>query len=398
MNKLTIDDIELVGKRALVRVDFNIPLDENGSITDDLRIRASLPTIRKIIESGGRAVLMSHMGRPKGKVVPELRMTPAALRLSEYLKKEVKLAPDCVGAETLNIAEGLTDGEALLLENLRFHKEETENDPEFARQLAELGEVYINDAFGTAHRAHASTEGITHYLSPAAAGYLMEKEIEFLGRAIENPPHPFVAVLGGAKVSGKVELIERLIGRVDAILVGGGMCFTFLKAQGLNVGDSLVEEDLIQTASATLSKAAAQGAEMSLLQDVVIAREISAETDVKTVSANEIEAGWKGLDIGPRTAEYFAERIAGAQTVLWNGPMGVFETSPFAGGTERVALAMAAATQNGATTVVGGGDTAAAARKFGVDAKVSHVSTGGGASLEFLSGLSLPGLEALTDK
>lgn len=398
MNKLTIDDIQLKGKRVLVRVDFNIPLDAEGNIADDLRIRASLPTIRKIIESGGRAILMSHLGRPKGKAVPELRMLPAALRLSEYLKKEVKLAPDCVGEEPRRLSEELKDGEILLLENLRFHSEETANDPEFSRQLAELGDVYVNDAFGTAHRAHASTEGVTHYISPCAAGYLMEKEIEFLGRAIENPQRPFAAVLGGAKVSGKAELIDRLLEKVDAILIGGGMCFTFLKAQGLEIGDSLVEEDLVQTAKDTIVRAREKGVELTLMEDAVIAREISDEAEVRVVRADAIEAGWKGLDIGERTAERFAETIKSSRTVLWNGPMGVFEIKPFASGTETVARAMAEATGKGAVTVVGGGDTAAAVKKFGFEDKVSHVSTGGGASLEFLSGLTLPGIAALTDR
>jgi len=398
MNKLTIDDIALAGKRVLVRVDFNVPLDEEGTITDDLRIRTSLPTIRKIVESGGRAILMSHMGRPKGKVIPELRMTPVALRLSEYMKQEIKLAPDCVGEETRKMAMDLQDGEILLLENLRFHAEETSNDAGFAEQLAELGEVFINDAFGTAHRAHASTEGVTHHISPCAAGYLMQKEIDYLGGALEHPQRPFVAVLGGAKVAGKIEIIESLLNRVDTILVGGGMSFTFLKAEGREIGDSLLEQDKLPLAEETLRKARAAEVEILLPKDVIIAREMSQDAEAQTVGIDGIEPGWKGLDIGAETAKMFASKVKQARTVLWNGPMGVFEMDKFSQGTEIVARALAEATENGAVTVVGGGDSAAAVSKYNLNDKVSHVSTGGGASLEFLGGLELPGIAALTDK
>ena len=398
MNKLTIDDLDLSGKLVLVRVDFNVPLDENGSITDDLRIRASLPTIRKIIGDGGRAILMSHLGRPKGKVVNEMRMTPAALRLSEYLKKEIKLSIDCIGEDTKKIAFGLSDGEVLMLENLRFHKEEEENDPEFAQKLAELGEIYVNDAFGTAHRAHASTEGVTKYISQCAAGYLMAKEIDYLGNALQNPKRPFIAVLGGAKVSGKIEIIESFIPRVDSMLIGGGMSFTFLKAEGNEIGDSLLEQDKLDLARDTLQKARAAKVEILLPEDVIEAKELSDDADIKVTPAVKMSKGWKGLDIGPVTAKKYAEKIRTAKTILWNGPMGVFEHAKFAEGTKIVANAMAEAFENGAITVVGGGDSAAAVTKYDLEEKMSHISTGGGASLEFLGGLALPGIEALNDK
>jgi len=398
MNKLTIDDVYSRGKRVLVRADFNVPLSEEGSITDDLRIRESLPTIRKIIEDGGRAILMSHLGRPKGKVVPEMRLTPVALRLSEYLKKEIKLAPDCIGDETSSMVDSLADGEILLLENLRFHKEETDNDSEFASALAKLGDIYVNDAFGTAHRAHASTEGVTHHISPCVAGYLMQKEIDYLGGVLENPEKPFVAVLGGAKVAGKIEIIEQLIGKVDTILVGGGMSFTFLKAEGKDIGGSLLEENKIDLARATLQKARDAKVELLLPEDVIVAREISENAEVKIIPSGNIGEDWKGLDIGPMTAKLFSGKIQSGKTILWNGPMGVFEMESFAGGTKVVAHAIARSTAEGSTSIVGGGDSAAAVKKYGLTENMSHVSTGGGASLEFLGGISLPGIEALDNK
>lgn len=398
MPKLTIDDLDLTGKRVLVRVDFNVPLDEQGTITDDLRIRAALPTIRKILQSGGKAILMSHLGRPKGKVVPEMRLTSAGLRLSEYLKQEIKLAPDCIGEETVQMAMDLQDGEILLLENLRFHKEETANDPAFAEQLARLGEIYINDAFGTAHRAHASTEGVTHFIDICAAGFLMQKELEFLSGAIGSPVKPFVAVLGGAKVSGKIEIIEHILDKADSIIVGGGMSYTFLKAMGKEIGNSLLEEDKIDLARETLAKARAANVELLLPSDVISAAEFKEDAESKTVSADGIEPGWQGLDIGPESAKIFAEKIKSAKTVLWNGPMGVFEIDQFAAGTRAVAEALAEATANGAITIVGGGDSAAAMQKYNLSDKVSHVSTGGGASLELLGGIELPGVVALNDK
>jgi phosphoglycerate kinase len=398
MPKLTIDDISLKGKRALVRVDFNVPQDDSGKITDDLRIRESLPTIRKIISSGGKAILMSHMGRPKGKRTPEFSMAPVALRLSEYLKKEIKLAPDCIGEETKKMAFDLKEGEVLLLENLRFHSDEEKNDPGFAKQLAELGEVYVNDAFGTAHRAHASTEGVTKFISPCVAGYLMRKEIEFLGKAIENPTRPFVAVLGGAKVAGKIEIIETILNKVDTVIVGGGMAFTFLKAEGKAVGGSLLEADKLDLALETLKKARSAGVEILLPVDAVVAKEVAPTAEAKSVSIDQIGAEWKGLDIGPKSTEIFTKEIKSAKTVLWNGPMGVFEMTPFEAGTKTVAHALADATAKGAISIVGGGDSAAAIAKYELSDKISHVSTGGGASLEFLGGLVLPGIAALTDR
>lgn len=398
MPKLTIDDIALKGKRVLVRVDFNVPIDENGYITDDLRIRESLPTIRKIIKSGGKAILMSHLGRPKGKRKPEFSMLPTALRLSEYLKMEIKTAPDCIGEETKKMAMDLKDGEILVLENLRFHNEEEGNDPEFAHQLAELGEVYVNDAFGTAHRAHASTEGVTKFMKPCAAGYLMKKEIEFLGKAIQNPDKPFAAILGGAKVAGKIEIIDTILDKVDSVVIGGGMAFTFLKAEGKEVGGSLLEADKIELAKETLKKARAAKVEILLPVDVIAAAEVKADAPHKAVSVDAIDPSWKGLDIGPKTAKIFADKIKSSRTLLWNGPMGVFEMDAFAEGTKAVAQALADATAKGAISVVGGGDSAAAIQGFGFADKVSHVSTGGGASLEFLGGLVLPGIAALTEK
>ncbi len=398
MPKLSLDDLDLRGKRALVRVDFNVPLEADGKITDDLRIRESLPTIRKIIASGGKAILMSHLGRPKGKVVPEMRLTPVGLRLSEYLKQEIKLAPDCIGAETEKMAFELKDGEVLLLENLRFHNEEEKNDPAFAAALAKLGEIYINDAFGTAHRAHASTEGVTKFIKVCAAGYLMQKEIDYLGKAIHHPAKPFVAVLGGAKVAGKIEIIEQILKKVNTVIIGGGMSFTFLKAQGKEIGGSLLEADKLDLARATLKKAHDEEVEIMLPVDAVVAKEVTPEAEVKVVPIDEIGVDWKGLDIGPCTANIFAAKIRKSKTALWNGPMGVFEMDKFADGTKIVAGALAEATLSGAITVVGGGDSAAALDKFGLAEKVSHVSTGGGASLEFLGGLILPGIAALTEK
>ena len=398
MPKLTIDDLDLRGKRVLVRVDFNVPLNEEGSITDDLRIRAALPTIRKILRDGGRAILMSHLGRPKGKIVPEMRLTPAGLRLSEYLKQEIKLAPDCIGEETVQMAMDLQDGEILLLENLRFHQEETDNDPAFAQELAKLGEVYINDAFGTAHRAHASTEGVTHFIDVCAAGYLMQKELDYLSGAVSSPKKPFVAVLGGAKVAGKIEIIEHLLDKADTIIVGGGMSYTFLKAMGKEIGHSLLEEDKIDLAKETLAKARAAKVELLLPSDVIVAAEFKEDAESKTVAADGIEADWMGLDIGPESAKLFADKIKSAKTVLWNGPMGVFEMDKFDAGTIAVANALVEATASGGITIVGGGDSSAALQKYGHADKVSHVSTGGGASLELLGGIELPGVAALSDK
>ncbi|RKX17413.1 MAG: phosphoglycerate kinase [Candidatus Zixiibacteriota bacterium] len=396
MNKLLITDIDFKGKTVLVRVDFNVPLDKNQNITNDRRIVASLPTIKKIISDGGRAVLCSHLGRPKGKAVPEMSLAPVAKRLSELLKQEVKFASDCIGDEALKMSRSLKDGEVLLLENLRYHKEETDNDPSFAEQLARYGELYVNDAFGTAHRAHASTEGVTKYIETCAGGYLMKKEIEYLDSALADPKRPFVAVLGGAKISGKIDVIENLLDKVDAVLIGGGMIFTFFKAMGKNIGDSLLEEDKVDLARETLVKAESKGVRFLLPVDCLAAGEISETASVKIVPADNIPDGLKGLDIGPDSIKQFRNLLKDAKTVVWNGPMGVFEIQQFSKGTMEIAKLLADITAQGAVTIVGGGDSAAAVSKAGLDGKLSHVSTGGGASLEFLEGKTLPGLAALS--
>lgn len=391
----SIDSLSLSGKRVLLRVDFNVPLDDAGTITDDNRIRESLPTIRKIVESGGRAVLMSHLGRPKGEPKKEFSLAPVAERLSELLGQEVPLAPDCVGTETEKLVQQMKDGDVLLLENLRFHAEEEKNDPKFAQELARLGDVYINDAFGTAHRAHASTAGVADYIQEKGMGYLIRKELQFLGEAINNPERPLVAILGGSKISGKIDVINALLDKCDTILVGGGMIFTFLKAQGKEIGTSLVEEDRIEMAQELLEKAAAKNVELLLPTDVVVADKFAEDAHTETVSVEAIPSDMMGLDIGPETRKRFADVVADAKTVVWNGPMGVFEMEPFAAGTRAVAEALAEATEKGGTTIVGGGDSAAAIAQFGMEEKVSHVSTGGGASLEFLEGKELPGVTAL---
>jgi 3-phosphoglycerate kinase len=396
MKKLTIRDVDFADKRVLVRVDFNVPLDEAGTITDDTRIRRSLPTIQHILEKGGKAVLMSHLGRPKGKKVPEMSLKPVALRLGELLGQEVLLAEDCVGKAAESAVGGMDPGSVVLLENLRFHKEETDNDGEFARQLSTLGDVYVNDAFGTAHRAHASTAGITDHIPVAVAGFLMEKEIEFLGQAVGDPKRPFFAILGGAKVSGKLEVVQNLLGRVDGLLIGGGMACTFLKARGLEIGDSLVEEDLLDVARETMAEAEKRKVSFLLPVDGVITREIEAGTEKRMVSVEEIPAGWRMVDIGPETAKRFSESLGDAGTVVWNGPMGVFEIPDFAAGTEAIARTLAEL--RGATTIIGGGDSVAAVNRLGLEEKLSHVSTGGGASLEFLEGKTLPGIAALSDR
>ncbi len=397
MNKLTIDQLDLRDQRVLTRVDFNVPLDDSGEVRDDIRIRASLPTIRKILDDGGKAVLVSHLGRPKGHRKPEFSLKPAARRLEELLGRTVHFADDCIGPEIETLVNDLPPGGCVLLENLRFYKEETENDPDFARKLARLGDVYVNDAFGTAHRAHASTEGVTHYFEQRAAGYLMMKELEYLGKALENPARPFIAILGGAKISGKIEVIKNLLPKVDALLIGGGMAFAFFKAKGFEIGDSLLEEGTLDVAREVLKIARETSAELLLPVDAVAGDKFDASAQVKTVSAERIPSGWMGLDIGPRTIEQYRGKIIAAKTVVWNGPMGVFEMEPFAAGTKAVAEALAEATFKGAVTVVGGGDSAAAIKQFGLSDKVSHVSTGGGASLEFLEGKTLPGVAALSD-
>ncbi len=392
--KLSVTNLDAREKRVFLRVDFNVPLDELGAIGDDLRIRASLPTIRLLLDQEAKLVIASHLGRPKGKPNPKMSLKPVAVRLAELVGTPVKFAPDCVGEETEKMAQSLQPGEILLLENLRFHAEEEKNDPAFSRQLAALAEVYVNDAFGTAHRAHASTEGVTHFLKPRAAGLLIERELQYLGGALTNPKRPELAILGGAKVSSKISVITNLLKKVDVMAIGGGMAFTFLKAQGHEIGASLFEQETFETAKQILEEAQKSGTPFLLPVDCVIAEKLEAGAQTRVVPVAQIPAGWIGADIGPETSAKFAAEIAKAGTVVWNGPMGVFEMEPFASGTRRVAEAMAA---SGAVTILGGGETASAAEQFGVADKMSHVSTGGGASLEFLEGRTLPGIAALDD-
>jgi len=397
MNKKTIRDIDLAGKRVLVRVDFNVPLNAKQQITDDTRIRAALPTIRYLLDQGTAVILMSHLGRPGGKVVDTLSLAPVARHLSELLARPVEMATDCIGPAVEAQAKALHPGQVLLLENLRFHNEEEKNDPDFARQLAALGEVYVNDAFGTAHRAHASTEGITHYL-PGVAAFLMEKEINFLGSALEHPRRPFAAIIGGAKVSDKIAVLERLISMVDILLIGGGMANTFLKAEGYEIGDSLFEEGKLDVAQELIRKAQQRGIKFLLPVDVVIADRFDAGAAHKVVSYDNVPRGWRILDIGPETVDAFREALAGAQTIVWNGTLGVAEMPAFAKGTNAIIEILAGRTRAGATTIIGGGDSAAAVEEAGAAGTMTHVSTGGGASLEFLEGRVLPGVAALQDK
>ncbi len=397
MQKKSLSDISTQGKRVLMRVDFNVPLDENKRITDDKRIVESLPSIKKILENGGRLILMSHLGRPKGKVNSEYSLAPVASRLSELIDCPVTMAKDCVGTEVMQQVLAMQDGEVLLLENLRFHAEEEANDPDFSRELASLGEVYVNDAFGTAHRAHASTEGITHYVQSAVAGFLIERELLYLGKALQEPERPFVAILGGSKISGKIDVLENHFKKVDTVLIGGAMVFTFFKAQGYAIGKSLVEESKIELALAILEQAKNKGIKLLLPTDVILAPAISGDVDFYADQISNIPDEMIGVDIGPKTAEMFRNEILSARTVLWNGPMGVFEIDNFASGTMAVAQALADATAKGATTIVGGGDSAAAIAKAGLAKEMTHISTGGGASLEFLEGKELPGISALND-
>lgn len=398
MNKMTLHDFDFQNKRALVRVDFNVPLDDNLNITDDTRITASLPTINFLLEKGARVILMSHLGRPKGKPNPKYSLKPAAVRLSQLLDKEVKLAPDCIGVELESMVNNLKAGEIMVLENLRFHEEEEKNDPEFAKKLAALGDVYVNDAFGSAHRAHASTEGVTRLMSPCLAGFLLEKEIDYLGRAVGNPERPYTAILGGAKISGKIDVIQNLMSKVDTLIIGGGMMYTFFKTQGFEIGKSLLERDKIDLAKQILSDASSKNIHLLLPTDTVVANAISNDAVTKTVSIDAIPSDMIGVDIGPDSIKLFTDAIASSKTVVWNGPMGVFEISKFAAGTNAIAYALTQVTEKGGTTIVGGGDSTAAVTQMGLQDKVSHVSTGGGASLEFLEGKILPGVAALTDK
>ena len=397
MNKKTIRDILVAGKRVLVRVDFNVPLDAELHITDDTRIKAAIPTIQYLLDQGAAVILMSHLGRPKGQVVDSMRLTPVAKRLSELLGRPVQMAADCVGPEVEALAKALQPGQVLLLENLRFHKEEEKNDLDFARQLASLGEIYVNDAFGTAHRAHASTEGVTHYL-PGVAGFLMEKEINFLGSALENPRRPFAAIIGGAKVSDKIAVLERLINMVDVLLIGGGMANTFLKAQGYEIGDSLFEEGKVDVARDLLTKAHQRDLKFLLPTDVVIADRFAADATSKVVAIDQVSRGWRIMDIGPETITAFSRALEGAQTIVWNGSLGVAEMPAFARGTVALIEILAERTKDGATTIIGGGDSAAVVDQVGAADQMTHVSTGGGASLELLEGRVLPGVAALQDK
>lgn len=387
---------DLSGKRALVRVDFNVPLDDAGNITDDTRIRAALPTIQDLRQKGAQVILVSHFGRPKG-VDDKLRLTPVAKRLSELLGQEVVKTNDSIGDEVASQVGALQNGQVLLLENVRFYKEEEKNDPEFAKKLAANADLYVNDAFGTAHRAHASTEGVTHYLSPSVAGYLIEKELQYLQSAIENPQRPLAAIIGGSKVSSKIGVIETLLEKCDKLLLGGGMIFTFFKARGLNVGKSLVEDDKLELARSLEAKAKERGVDLLLPTDVVIADKFAADAESQTVSIENIPDGWMGLDIGPDSVKTFQAALADCKSVIWNGPMGVFEFDKFAKGTEAIAHTLADLSKQGATTIIGGGDSVAAVEKVGLADQMSHISTGGGASLELLEGKVLPGIAALND-
>jgi len=397
MKKLIIDKLDLKNKRVLVRVDFNVPLDENLNVTDDIRIVSSLPTIKKIISDGGKTILMSHLGRPKGKVNPKYSLKPAAERLGKLLGKNVALAPDCIGTDVKNVVNKMNPGDVVLLENLRFHEEEEKNDPGFAKQLSELGDIYVNDAFGSAHRAHASTEGVTKYISKSAAGFLMQKELEYLGGAVTSPKKPYCAILGGAKISGKIDVINNLLDKVDTMLIGGGMAFTFFKAQGKEIGKSLLEAEKLELAKELLDKVKKTKVKFLLPVDVVAADEFKNESPFETVSIDNIPVSKMGLDIGQETIKLFRQEILKSKTVVWNGPMGVFEMPNFAKGTFEIAEALAEATAKGSVTIVGGGDSAAAIAQASLENKVSHVSTGGGASLEFLEGKVLPGVAALTN-
>ncbi|MBD0268676.1 MAG: phosphoglycerate kinase [Cyanobacteria bacterium Co-bin8] len=388
---------DVAGKRVLVRNDFNVPLDDQGNITDDTRIRAALPTIQDLTGKGAKVILTSHFGRPKGKVVDSMRLTPVAQRLSELLGQEVIKCDDCVGDAVAAAVNGMQNGQVALLENVRFHAEEEANDPEFAKQLASVADLYVNDAFGTAHRAHASTEGVTKYLSPSVAGYLIEKELQYLQNAIENPQRPLAAIVGGSKVSSKIGVIETLLEKVDKLLIGGGMIFTFYKARGLNVGKSLVEEDKLELAKHLEVKAKEKGVDLLLPTDVVVADNFAADANAQTVSIENIPDGWMGLDIGPDSIKVFQDALAQCKSAIWNGPMGVFEFDQFAKGTEAVAHTLADLTGQGVITIIGGGDSVAAVEKVGVAEKMSHISTGGGASLELLEGKELPGIAALDE-
>ncbi|MEH7094971.1 phosphoglycerate kinase [Neobacillus vireti] len=394
MNKKTLKDIDVKGKRVFCRVDFNVPM-QDGKITDETRIRAALPTIQYLMEQGAKVILASHFGRPKGQVVEEMRLTPVGVRLSELIGKEVKKADEAYGDSVKAMIDTMSEGDVLLLENVRFYPGEEKNDPELAKNFAELADVYVNDAFGAAHRAHASTEGIAHLL-PAVSGFLMEKELDVLGKALSNPERPFTAIIGGAKVKDKIGVIENLLELVDNLIIGGGLAYTFVKAQGHEVGKSLLEADKLDLANSFIEKAKQKGVNFYMPVDVIVADDFSADANKKVVSIEEIPADWEALDIGPKTAEIYRDVIQKSKLVIWNGPMGVFEIDAFAGGTKAVAEALAES--EGTYSVIGGGDSAAAVEKFDLADKMSHISTGGGASLEFMEGKALPGVVALNDK
>ena len=398
MAKRTIRTLEVAGKRVLVRVDFNVPLDEAGQIVDDTRIRAALPTVEHLLARGAAVILVSHLGRPRGRRVPALSLAPIAECLSLLLGRAVAMAPDCVGAEVAAQAAALQPGQVLLLENVRFHPEEEQNEQAFAQHLAALGHAYVNDAFGAAHRAHASTEGVPRWLGAGVSGLLMEREISYLDEALRRPQRPFTAVLGGAKISGKIELIEHLLNRVDALLIGGGMAYTFFKAMGLAIGDSLLEADRIDTARQLLTRVENEGLDLRLPVDCVVADRFAADAQARVVARDAIPCGWQGMDIGPQTRQRYADQLARGGTIVWNGPLGVCEMAPFAKGTQQVAQALAVATGEGALSIIGGGDTAAAIAQAGLAQAMIHISTGGGASLECMSGRVLPGVAALDDE
>ncbi len=394
MNKKTIRDISVSGKKVLVRVDFNVPLDENKNITDETRINAALPTIQYLLENGAAVILCSHLGRPKGEFNMKYSLAPVADRLKELFPGKVTFAEDVIGPSAQAAVANIKSGDIVLLENLRFHAEEEKNDADFAKKLAAYADIYVNDAFGTAHRAHASTAGVAEYL-PAVAGFLIGKELDIMGKALENPERPFVAILGGKKVSDKIGVINNLLEKVDTLIIGGAMAFTFYKAMGLEIGKSLLEEEKVELAKSLMEKAQAKGVKLLLPVDTIVADKFGEDANTKNVPRDQIPADWEGLDIGEKSRELFAEAIKDAKTVIWNGPMGVFEIEKFAGGTKAVAAALA---QCQGTTIIGGGDSAAAVEQLGYADKMTHISTGGGASLEFLEGLELPGVAALNDK
>lgn len=394
MNKKTVKDIDVKGKKVIVRVDFNVPLDENKKITDDKRIVGALPTIKYLVENGAKTILVSHLGRPKGGFEDKFSMKPTAERLGELLGKEIIMAKDVIGEDAKRKADSLKEGEVLILENVRFHEEETKNDAGFAKELANMAEIFVNDAFGTAHRAHASTAGLAEYL-PSVCGYLIEKEIDFMGKALTKPEMPFVAILGGAKVSDKIAVIENLIDKVNTLIVGGGMAYTFFKAKGYCVGTSICEDDKVELAKSLLEKAEKKGVKLLLPVDNVIATGFTNDSESQIVGSCKIPEGWMGMDIGPETIELFSNELKDAKTVVWNGPMGVFEFPNFAKGTKAVAKAVA---ESNSVSIIGGGDSAAAVEQLGYADKITHISTGGGASLEFLEGKVLPGIDVLMDK